>query len=256
MSTPLLSCQALAVAIGGRPLCRDLSFEVRARQCWAILGRNGAGKTTLLNTLAGLREPADGTIRLGGEPLSQHSRRTLARARGVVPQDHIDPFPATVFDTAMIGRHPHLGRWQWESSRDIEVVSAALASVGLTGFEARDVQTLSGGERQRLAIATLCAQDPTLLFLDEPSHHLDLHQQIATLEILHALAKERDKALVMVLHDINLAARYCDQVILLGGGRAEVGGSEVMLTADRLSALFGHSLSRYDGATHPVFVPR
>jgi iron complex transport system ATP-binding protein len=253
--TPRLSCDGLAVSIAGRTLCAGLDLEVRAGELWAIVGPNGAGKTTLVATLAGLRAPNAGTVRYDGSALATLLPRERARRRGWLPQDSVDFFPATVLETVLVGRHPHLGRFEWESAADIECARAALARFGLNGFETRDVRTLSGGERRRVALAALVAQDPVLMLLDEPSSHLDLGQQITALDALALLAREGGKALVMVLHDLHLAVRYADHAIALGAGRAVPGTAGEVLTAERLSALFGHRLAEVGAGITRTFVP-
>ncbi len=254
-ATPRLSCDGLAISIAGRTLCAGLDFEVRAGERWAIVGPNGAGKTTLLATLAGLLAPDAGTVRYDGSALAELTPRECAKRRGWLPQDSVDFFPATVQETVLVGRHPHLGRFEWESAFDMECARAALASFGLAEFGARDVRTLSGGERRRVALAALVAQDPGLMLLDEPSSHLDLGQQIAALDALAALARDRGKALVMVLHDLHLAVRYADHAIALGAGHAVTGTADEVLTADRLSSLLGHPLAALGAGAARTFVP-
>ena len=250
-----LACRGLELAVGSRTLVANLDLVVRAGECWAIVGPNGAGKTTLVATLAGLRAPASGEVAYDGIPLAQLGPRERALIRGYLPQDSVDFFPATVLETALIGRHPHLARWQWESGADIERARDALRTFGLEGFGARDVRTLSGGERRRLALAALVAQDPGSLLLDEPSSHLDLGQQIAALGVVATLARERGKAIVMVLHDLHLALRFADYAVAMGGGRARPGTAAEILTASTLSELFGHRLARVGDGTASTFVP-
>ncbi|MEO8305910.1 MAG: ABC transporter ATP-binding protein [Betaproteobacteria bacterium] len=252
---PLLSCRGLSLAVRGRTLVTGLDLDVRAGECWAIVGPNGAGKTTLVATLAGLRAPAAGEIAYDGTPLATLGARERALRRGFLPQDTVDFFPATVLETALVGRHPHLSRWQWESADDVARARAALASFGLGGLDARDARTLSGGERRRLALTALVAQDPHLLLLDEPSSHLDLGQQVAALDVVTALAKRGDRAIVMVLHDLHLALRYADHAIALGGGRARTGTAAQVLTAATLSELMGHPLVAVGAGTSATFVP-
>ena len=254
IETPLLVTRGLAVSIAGKSICRDLDLSIRRGECWAMLGRNGAGKTTLLHTLAGLRAPAAGSIEVAGRPLAQWSGRELALMRGLLPQDDYDAFPASVLETALIGRHPHLNRWQWETPQDYAIARAALAAVDIAEAEARDVRTLSGGERRRVALAALIAQQPDLFLLDEPASHLDLAHQLALLDRLIATAREQGRALVMVLHDVNLAARYCDHALLLDRGSAVAGSASELLTSERLTALYGVALRTFRDGARPVFV--
>ncbi|MBZ0126936.1 MAG: ABC transporter ATP-binding protein, partial [Rhodocyclaceae bacterium] len=196
------------------------------------------------------------TIALCGEDYAALAARRAAQLRGLLPQGHLDAFQSTVLETALIGRHPHLGRWHWEGKEDERIAREALAAVDLAGLGGREVHTLSGGERQRLAIAALLAQQPRLYLLDEPLAHLDLNHQIAVLELLSRRARDEGVGIVMVLHDINLALRHADRALLLfGEGRTLEGPVEAVLTAESLSRLYGHPLRelRDGGARH--FVP-
>jgi iron complex transport system ATP-binding protein len=231
------------LSIGHRTLCDGLDFDARPGECWVVVGPNGAGKTTLMAALAGLAVPRTGTIAYDGTPLDALTPRERALRRGWLPQDTVDFFPATVLETALVGRHPHLARWRWESMADVACAHAALDAFGLGACADRDVRTLSGGERRRVALAALLAQDPPLLLLDEPSSHLDLAQQVAALDTLMALARTRGKTMVMVLHDLHLALRYADHAIALGGGSAVAGDAATVLSGERLSSLIGHPLA-------------
>lgn len=258
MSTaqPLLEAEALALQNGGRVFCCGVSLRVAAGECLALIGPNGAGKTTLLHTLAGLRAPGAGRVRLAGRMPSEWPAAELARFRGLLAQQQDDHFPASVLETVLVGRHPHLGRWGWEGPDDVAIALDALAAVGLSGLAGRDVLALSGGERQRVAIAALLVQAPRLLLLDEPTNHLDLHHQITTLDLFRARARA-GCAVVMVLHDINLAARYADQVVLFDGeGGALAGPAGEVLEPERLGHAFGHPIAVVDDGGRAVFVPR
>jgi len=252
---PLLATRGLAVTIAGHRVCSGLDLTVGPGECWAILGRNGAGKTTLLHTLAGLRAPTSGAIELDGRPLASLPRREVARLRAVLPQDDSDVFPATVLETVLVGRHPHLSRWQWEGKNDIRIAREALSAADMGGTEARDVRTLSGGERRRVALAALLAQQPRLFLLDEPSSHLDLSHQLALLDRLVSVVRVERSALVMAVHDVNLALRYCDHALLLSGGEALAGPAPALLTAERLSGLYRVSLRALAGPRGKVFTP-
>ncbi|HQR04462.1 MAG: ABC transporter ATP-binding protein [Proteobacteria bacterium] len=254
--SPLLDVRNLHVAIGDTCVCRDLSLTLEAGQRLAILGRNGAGKSTLLSVLAGLRPPLAGRIHLRGIALARQTPHELAKIRGWLGQQIGDPFASSVLETVLTGRHPHLGRWDWEGPEDLAIAHRALAAVGLSGFGSRHLSRLSGGERQRVAIATLLTQAPQLYLLDEPLAHLDLNHQIAVLELFSTKARTENIALALVLHDPALAARYCDQVLLLhGNGDSETGPAATMLDANRLSRLYGHPLTRIDADGRTVFIP-
>jgi iron complex transport system ATP-binding protein len=211
---------------------------VRRGSITCLLGRNGAGKTLTLHTLCGLRE-ARGQITFEQRPLKQWPQKQLAQRLGLLTQLTEDPFPSTVLETALIGRHPHIDFWQWESEADRKVATAALDAVEMNSFAERDVATLSGGERRRVAIATLLAQDPELLVLDEPINHLDPHHQLSTLHLLRRKAHE-GRAVIMSLHDAGLAARFCDQAVLLFGDGDWISGPvDEVLTSTNIRRLYG-----------------
>jgi iron complex transport system ATP-binding protein len=254
-SAPLLEAETLALRIAERWLCCEFSLRLAPGECLVVLGPNGAGKTTLLHTLAGLRAPTVGRVRLAGRDYGAWPTREAARVRALLPQQQPDNFNASVVETVLVGRHPHLSRWGWEGPEDLRLAREALAAVGLAGMEEREVLSLSGGERQRVAIAALLAQEPRLFLLDEPTNHLDLHHQIGTLDLFRRLTGE-GRGVVMVLHDINLAARYADQVILLDGrGGVLAGSREDILQPDRLSHAFGHPLRAVADGPRQVFLP-
>ncbi|HEY5791410.1 MAG TPA: ABC transporter ATP-binding protein [Gammaproteobacteria bacterium] len=252
----LLATRGLAVSIAGRRVCRDLELRLEPGQCWALLGRNGVGKTTLLHTLAGLRRADAGSVELGGAPLAALPRRRVAQQLGVLPQDNRDLFPATVLETALIGRHPHLGGLGWEGPEDLALAHAALAEVGLQGCAARSVTTLSGGERRRLALATLLVQQPRVALLDEPANHLDLRHQVELLALLAARARRDGGALLLVAHDVNLAARCCDHaLLLLGDGATRAGRFAAVVDAATLGQLYGHPVVEVAGPHGPAWLP-
>ena len=254
-TSTLLGCRAVSLTVPGRTLCRDATFDVRAGECWVIVGPNGVGKTTLLNALAGLRRPAGGHITLDGAPLASQSPRSRALRLGLLPQDTVDAFPATVLETALAGRHPHIPRWRPESEHDVRIARAALHAVGMLDAQARDVQTLSGGERRRVALAMLLAQDPSLLLLDEPTNHLDIAHEVRSLELLARLVRDEGRAVVMALHDLALAKRYATHAILFGCDKFEAGPAGELLTATRLSSLFGQALVAVEHPHGTAFLP-
>ncbi|HEY9199321.1 MAG TPA: ABC transporter ATP-binding protein [Gammaproteobacteria bacterium] len=251
----VLSIHDLTVHIGGVEVCRGLTLDFAPGQCWAILGRNGSGKTTLLHTLAGIHAQQIGEVRLDGAPMQAQSRRRIAQRLGLLPQDSRDPFPATVLETALLGRHPHSSPWAWETVEDVRLAQQSLHQVGLDGWDERDVATLSGGERRRLALATLFTQAPDILLLDEPTNHLDLHHQIALLNLLAQQAREQHKTVIMVLHDLNLAARFADHCLLLyGDGNVCAGTCDEVLETSVLERLYNQTLRKISDKP-PAWLP-
>jgi iron complex transport system ATP-binding protein len=252
----LLTTRGLAVWIGTTPVCESLDLMVAPGTCWGILGRSGIGKTTLLHTLAGLRDPDGGEVRWLGRALNRLPRRELARAMGVVLQHDDYRFPLSVRETALAGRHPHLGRWQAERPEDLQAVSAALRATGLASLGSRMADSLSGGERRRLALATLLAQDPRLALLDEPVNHLDPGQQLAVIDLLRDRFATADRALVVVLHDVNLALRCCTHLLLLSGdGLVHTGEATALATPAMLSELYAHPMVPVSVGGRPGFLP-
>ena len=235
---PLLQAEALTVRAGARELVTGLSVDFRGGEFVAVLGRNGSGKTLTLHTLAGLRPAHSGAVRLDGAPVNELSRRSIARRLGVLTQDVEEGFVTTALESVLIGRHPHLALWQWQSAEDERLARRELARVDLDGCADRRVDTLSGGERRRLAIASLLVQQPHVYLLDEPTNHLDPHHQLAVLEIFRGLA-DSGCAVVATLHDPTLAARFADRAILLfGDGRWAAGSAREVLTSTTLSELY------------------
>lgn len=250
----LLACQGLDVAVPGRTLVRALELEVAAGQLVCLLGANGTGKSLTLHTLAGLRPPSAGHVMLGARPLADWPRRERARRLGLLTQTSEDPFPGTVLDAVLIGRHPHVDLWHWESAADVEVARAALAACDLVDLEERAIDTLSGGERRRVALAAVLAQDPDVLLLDEPQNHLDPHHQLDVLKLLRARA-DGGRAVIVSLHDPSLAARFADRVLLLyGDGRWTAGDTVTALTAAALSEMYRVTVTELGVGGRRLFV--
>lgn len=253
---PLLVARDLDVRIAGQQVCRNLNLQLQAGSCLGILGANGVGKTTLLHTLAGLRTAERGGILLEGTSIGQLSRRRIARKLGLLIQQQEDSLPASVLETALIGRHPHIDFWRWESHTDVAIARRALKLTGLAGLEQRPQTRLSGGERRRLAIATILAQEPDIYLLDEPTHQLDLQHQIDLLQLFADLARQQNRLVILSLHDVNLAARFCDQVLLMfGEGETLTGPASELLTAANLTRLYRIPVSPVAWPGGTLYVP-
>ncbi len=251
----VLATRDLIIDVPGRAGGTPLNISIESGQVWGVLGPNGAGKTTLLHTLAGLQAPRSGSVQLGDSALGQLRRRHVAQRLGVVFQDRQDGFPATVLETALIGRHPYLSPWQMEGAEEYARAEAALKRLDVAHLRDRLVSTLSGGERQRVAIATVLTQAPNVWLADEPTNHLDLHHQSVVMGLMAEQA-DQGQAVIMCLHDLNLAARWCDHVLLLYPyGEASWGPRDAMMVPSALEDLYRQKLTvvEVDGA--PVFVP-
>jgi len=252
----LLSTHDLRLAAGDKTLCRDFNWQMQGGQSWALMGLNGAGKTTLLHTLAGIHTPDQGEVRLHGRAITEWPRKEIAQHIGLLFQESDSLFPGKVIEHVLMGRHPHLKAWQWETETDQQIARRALETVGMESFARRDMNTLSGGEAQRVAIATVLAQQPRLLLLDEPVNHLDWHHQHQILNILSGLVQAGSNSLLMAVHDVNLAARYCDHVILMfAGGETLSGPAGTLLTPEHLSRLYGYPVERIEHAGESLFIP-
>jgi iron complex transport system ATP-binding protein len=252
----LVATRDLSLSIGGKDVCKGLDLGLRAGEAWAIVGTNGIGKTTLLHTLAGLRAPTAGEVLLRERPLTSFSRREIAREVGVMLQETESVFPMTVMETVLEGRHPFLHRFHWESAEDEALAASTLEELGIGGLAERSVQTLSGGERRLVAAATLFVQDAPIMMLDEPNSFLDLHQQLHVLERVTRRVRDRGCTAIVILHDVNLAVRFCDYAIVLhGNGEVESGPAAQVLNERSIERAFRHRVTRLNGPAGPHFVP-
>jgi iron complex transport system ATP-binding protein len=218
----------------------NITFSVREGEFVGVLGPNGSGKTTLLRTISGLSKPYKGVVLLNGTDIHRMSSKDVAKQVAVVPQDSVVAFNFTALDIVLMGRNPHLSRFQLENPKDLSIAKKALKLTGVWHLADRPITEVSGGERQRIVIARALAQEPKVLLLDEPTLHLDIDSQIGIMDLLKNLCK-KDKLIVMaVLHDFNLAARYCDKIILLHEKRiVSLGRAEEVLNKDNIAKVFG-----------------
>jgi iron complex transport system ATP-binding protein len=251
-----LTCQALDVSIASVEVVTGLNLDVRQGEFWGLLGPNGIGKTTLLNCLAGLAPPRSGSVQLEGQDIAELPRKLLARHVGMLQQHTVYVFDSSVEQTALTGRHPHLGYWEREGAEDRRKARDALAAVDLSGFEARSVTRLSGGEARRLAFATLMVQEPEIMLLDEPTNHLDMRHQVRLMERVRSSVARGQCGALAALHDVNLAARYCSHVLMLfGAGQWCSGTVNEMLTEESLARLYGCPVEQLDSPHGPRFYP-
>lgn len=206
----------------------NISLEIATGKLTALLGPNGTGKSTLLQLLLGVLAPASGEVQFNGRALKDYTRKALALKIGVVPQGEIEPM-FTVRDVVAMGRYPHLGPWQRERPEDERAIARAMSRCDVTKFANRWVSTLSGGERQRVRVARALAQEADVLVLDEPTTFLDIRHEMTTFELLHTLRSE-GVTIVLATHNLNLASRYADNLVMMHEGRIVASGapSEVL----------------------------
>lgn len=234
-----LACQSMDVSIAGKVVCTQLDLQLAPGQFWGLLGPNGIGKTTLLKCMAGLTAPDTGSVLLADQAIEKLPRRTIARLLGMLQQHTVYLFDASVLETALTGRHPHLDYWEREGPNDKQKALDAIQAVDLEGFESRSVTGLSGGEARRLAFASLVVQEPAILLLDEPTNHLDIKHQVRIMNLVEKQVQQMQHSTLIALHDVNLAARYCSHILMLfGEGEWQAGPADEILNQANLERLY------------------
>ena len=236
----LIEARNLHYAIGDHPILTGANFALREGELVGLIGPNGAGKSTLLKLIGGLWTGARGELCLMGRALTSYAARDLARVIAHVPQFTNLDYPFTSREVALMGRSPHMGRFQIESAHDRAVAERALHDAHAVHLADRLVTTLSGGERQRVIIARALAQEPRVLLLDEPTSNLDVKHQLDVMGLARALAHEQKLGVVAAVHDLGQAARFCDRLALIVCGEIIADGTpEDVLTPERLRYAFG-----------------
>jgi len=244
---PLLEARNLGFAYQDRPVLAEVSFSIAAREVVGLVGPNGSGKSTLLRLALGLLAADHGEVCIMEQPVAALSRKALARRAAFVPQDTVMDIAFTVRDVVAMGRHPHLGRFQPETDTDAEAIRWALAATATQELAERALQELSGGERQRVILARALAQQATVLLLDEPTANLDVAHQLEMLMLVRRVVEEERCALIAI-HDLALAARFCDRIVMLSEGAVvALGTPREVITEARLARYFRiHSRVRWD----------
>jgi iron complex transport system ATP-binding protein len=204
---------------------RNVSFEAQRGEFLGVIGPNGSGKTTLMKVIDGILVPEKGGVTIKGHAINRMKRRDIARLVAVVPQDSAMIFPFKSLEIVMMGRAPHLGMLRFEGESDLQTARSAMEMTDTASLADRYMETLSGGERQRILIARALAQDPEVVLLDEPTAFLDIRHQADFFGLMKRLNRERELTVLAVTHDINLAAAYCDRIVLLKEGRIHALGT-------------------------------
>ncbi|WP_436762953.1 ABC transporter ATP-binding protein [Streptosporangium sp. V21-05] len=237
-----LRAEGLSLGYDDRAVITGLDVSVLDGRITAIVGANACGKSTLLRGLARLLKPREGVVYLDDRTLTELSTLDVAKVLGLLPQTPVAPDGITVADLVSRGRYPHQGWFRRWSDRDHEAVTRALAATDTADLIDRPLRALSGGQRQRVWVAMALAQDTDLLLLDEPTTFLDINHQVELLRLLRRLNAESGKTIVAVLHDLNLASRFCDHIIAMAGGAVAAEGSPAeVITAELVEKVFGLS---------------
>ncbi|UEM02326.1 ATP-binding cassette domain-containing protein [Skermanella rosea] len=240
MDGNLYELQGAAFGVPGRDLLHPLDLTLAGRRIHGLIGPNGSGKSTLVKLLAGQQKPTRGTVRFAGRPVGDWAGRAFARKVAYLPQFTPAADGMTVRELVALGRFPWHGALGRVTAADRAAVEEAIARTGMAGLAGRLVDTLSGGERQRAWLAMMLAQDTECLLLDEPTSALDVAHQVEVLALVRRLSLERSLGVVVVLHDVNMAARYCDEILALGGGRLVARGSPAeIMRPEMLARIYG-----------------
>jgi iron complex transport system ATP-binding protein len=235
------------------PVLAGVSLEVGTKEIVSVLGPNGAGKSTLLKCIDRILHPQHGSILLNGEEISQMSRLELAKKIGYIPQSLAHAFSITVFDAVLMGRRPHIS-WR-TSEEDTEKVLDTLKMLHIEDLAMRDINELSGGQMQQVFIARALVQEPEVLLLDEPTSNLDIRHQLEVMHTIKSIVRKHEISAIMAIHDLNLAARYADKIVLMnGGGILSVGNPATVITPENIRLVFKVDADVYekDGKLHVV----
>jgi len=233
----------LSYSYGNFKVLSDITFSVRKGDFFIVIGPNGSGKTTLMKVVAGILKPQNGRLEILGQPIDQYTRKALARTIAFVPQTLPVDFPFSVTEVVLMGRSPYLGMLGLEQERDLEIARQAIAFTGVEHLAHRKLDQLSGGEQQRVFIARAICQEPEVILLDEPTASLDLAHQVRLLDLMEKLKREKGVTVVMISHDVNLAAMYADSLLLLNKGQiVSRGNPDQVLTFQTLEEVYGCTL--------------
>ena len=227
----------IAFSYTSTPILEEITMELSASEMLGIVGPNGAGKSTLIRCINRILKPEQGSIYLDGQEIRDMSTIEIAKHLGYVPQSFTGVFPATVFDTVLVGRRPHIG---WRSSEsDADMIWEILEMMAIEDLAMRDFNELSGGQQQKVLIARALAQGAGTLLLDEPTSNLDIKHQIEVMELLKDLVVHKGLSAIMAVHDLNLASRYADRVIIMKDGRIfDAGSPSEVLTPENIRSVY------------------
>ncbi|MFT5700667.1 MAG: iron complex transport system ATP-binding protein [Desulforhopalus sp.] len=235
-----LATRDLCFSYGKTATLRDISVELQQGKFYGIIGPNGCGKTTFLDLLTGNKTPSAGSIDLFGSPLTSYNKRDLALQLALVPQEYDTGFGFSVEEVVLMGRHPHIPRFASPSQNDWKNIDAAMEAIGITDLRNRYTSTLSGGQKQRTVVARALAQDTPLLLFDEATSSLDIKYTLQIFNLVKDLVQNQNRTIVAVMHNLNLAAAYCDEILIMNEGQVvSFGPTEKKLNSEIIREVFG-----------------
>jgi len=236
------------------PVLKDVCIELAESEMLGVVGPNGAGKSTLLRCIDRILKPQHGDILLDGQDIKEMHLIELAKKIGYIPQSSSQIFPATVFDTVLMGRRPHLS---WRSSeKDTEKVLEMLQMLNIEEYAMRDINELSGGQQQKVFIARALTQEPDVLLLDEPTSNLDIRHQLEVMDIIKKIVRKKRISAIMAIHDLNLASRYADRIVMMNGGKIFAAGDPIsVLTSENIKSVYGVEVKVNNHDERPYIVP-
>lgn len=249
-----LKVNNIEFAYNSIPVLENISMELNCSEVLGIVGPNGTGKSTLIRCIDHILNPKRGSIFLDEQDISKMTRMEIARKIGYVPQSIEGVFPASVIDTVLMGRRPYL---RWKSSKeDLDYVLEVLELLGMMEFSIRDINEISGGQQQKVLIARALAQKADLLLLDEPTSNLDIRHQLEVMEIMKNIVKNKGISAIMALHDLNLASRYADRIIMMKEGKIFAAGNPAsVLTVENIKQVYGVRALVTDNGERPYIIP-
>ena len=249
-----LKVNKIEFAYNSTPVLENISMELDRSEILGIVGPNGTGKSTLIRCIDRILKPQQGTILLDENDITTMNRMEIARKMGYVPQSTTRVFPASVIDTVLMGRRPHLG---WKSSEeDMDKVLEILELLGIVEFAMRDFNEISGGQQQKVLIARALAQEADVLLLDEPTSNLDIRHQLEVMEIMTNVVRKNGISAVMAIHDLNLASRYTDRILMMNGGRIFAAGEPAsVLTIENIKRVYGVEVLVKSDGERPYIIP-
>lgn len=248
-----ITIKNLTFSYNSHKILDDLNLVIENSEVLSLVGPNGSGKTTLIKCIDRILKPK-GSILLDGKEIEEMSRQDVARQIGYVPQSSSAPLATTVFDTVLMGRRPHIG-WRVKDA-DLEKVAEVLERLHLEDLAMRDFSQLSGGQKQKVLIARALAQEPSILLLDEPTSNLDMLHQLEVMETVSQLVKEKNISAVMAIHDLNLASRYSDKLVMLKEGKVYAAGEpQSLLNEANISHVYGIEAMVMNALGRPYIVP-